>query len=63
MRRSVRAAVPIFARLRFLDLLAILFDPRRLRLVIEGPELGLHPDTLPAPRDMLIDASRYYDRG
>jgi len=44
--------------LRFLALLAILLDPSPPPLiVIEEPELGLHPDTLPVIRDLLLDAS------
>mgnify|MGYP003947330131 CR=1 FL=1 len=44
--------------LRFLALLAILLDPSPPPLVvIEEPELGLHPDTLPMIRDLLIEAS------
>lgn len=44
--------------LRFLSLLAILIDPGRASLVlIEEPELGLHPDVLPALRDLLVEAS------
>jgi len=44
--------------LRFLALLAILLDPFPPPLiVIEEPELGLHPDILPVIRDLLIDAS------
>lgn len=44
--------------LRFLALLAILVDPGPARLVIiEEPELGLHPDVLPALRDLLVEAS------
>lgn len=45
--------------LRFLSLLAILLDPSPPPvLVIEEPELGLHPDTLPVIRDLLLDASQ-----
>jgi predicted ATPase len=44
--------------LRYLALLAILLDPGPARLVIiEEPELGLHPDVLPTLRDLLIEAS------
>jgi predicted ATPase len=44
--------------LRYLSLLAILLDPGPVRLVlIEEPELGLHPDVLPALRDLLVEAS------
>jgi len=45
--------------LRFLYLVAILLDPTPPPLiVIEEPELGLHPDTLPVIRDLLLEASR-----
>lgn len=44
--------------LRYLALLAILLDPGPARLVIiEEPELGLHPDVLPSLRDLLVEAS------
>lgn len=44
--------------LRHLSLLAILLDPGSARLVlIEEPELGLHPDVLPGLRDLLVEAS------
>ena len=44
--------------LRYLSLLAILLDPGPARLVIiEEPELGLHPDVLPTLRDLLLEAS------
>jgi predicted ATPase len=44
--------------LRYLSLLAILIDPGPARLVlIEEPELGLHPDMLPGLRDLLVEAS------
>jgi predicted ATPase len=44
--------------LRYLALLAILLDPGPAKLVlIEEPELGLHPDVLPGLRDMLVEAS------
>lgn len=44
--------------LRYLSLLAILLDPGPARLVvIEEPELGLHPDVLPTLRDLLVEAS------
>ncbi len=44
--------------LRYLCLLAILVDPTPPPLiVIEEPELGLHPDILPSIRDLLVDAS------
>lgn len=45
--------------LRFLCLVAILLDPGPAPLiVIEEPELGLHPDILPMLRDLMIEASR-----
>jgi predicted ATPase len=44
--------------LRFLSMLAILLDPTPPPLVvIEEPELGLHPDILPVLRDLLVTAS------
>ncbi|MCB9529478.1 MAG: AAA family ATPase [Myxococcales bacterium] len=44
--------------LRYLCLLAILLDPGPARLVvIEEPELGLHPDVLPTLRDLMVEAS------
>jgi predicted ATPase len=44
--------------LRYLALLTILLDPGAAKLVlIEEPELGLHPDVLPALRDLLVEAS------
>lgn len=44
--------------LRYLCLLAVLLDPGPGRLVIiEEPELGLHPDVLPTLRDLLVEAS------
>lgn len=44
--------------LRYLSLLAILLDPGPARLVLlEEPELGLHPDVLPTLRDLLVEAS------
>jgi predicted ATPase len=47
--------------LRYLSLLAILLDPGPARLVvIEEPELGLHPDMLPTLRDLLIEASERF---
>ena len=43
--------------LRFLCLLAILLDPTpRSLVVIEEPELGLHPDILPTIRDLMVEA-------
>ena len=44
--------------LRYLCLLAILLDPEPpLLVVIEEPELGLHPDLMPKIADLLVDAS------
>jgi predicted ATPase len=44
--------------LRYLSLMAVLIDPGPARLVIiEEPELGLHPDILPTLRDILVEAS------
>lgn len=44
--------------LRYLCLLAILLDPEASPLlVIEEPELGLHPDMMPTLRDLMIEAS------
>ena len=44
--------------LRYLTLLAILFDPEPPRFIgIEEPELGLHPDLIPKMADLLVDAS------
>ena len=44
--------------LRYLCLLAILLDESPAPLiVIEEPELGLHPDMLPTLRDLLVSAS------
>lgn len=47
--------------LRYLSLLAVLLDPGPARLVIiEEPELGLHPDVLPTLRDLLCEASERF---
>jgi len=44
--------------LRYLCLLAILCHPNPLPLIcIEEPELGLHPDVLPMPAELLKEAS------
>lgn len=44
--------------LRYLCLLAMLLDPGAASLlVIEEPELGLHPDMLPTLRDLMAEAS------
>lgn len=45
--------------LRYLCLLAILCHPEPPPLIcLEEPELGLHPDILPAVADLLVDAAR-----
>jgi len=45
--------------LRYLCLMAILYDPKPPPLIcIEEPELGLHPDILPKLADHLVKASR-----
>jgi predicted ATPase len=45
--------------LGYLCILALLHDPSPPRLVcIEEPELGLHPDVLPAVAHLLVDASK-----
>ena len=44
--------------LRYLALLTILLGPGTARLVvIEEPELGLHPDVFPTLRDLMVEAS------
>lgn len=44
--------------LRYLCLITVLLDPGPAKLVvIEEPELGLHPDILPTLRDLMVDAS------
>lgn len=56
--RSVPAHRLSDGTLRYLCLLAILLDPDPPPLVaIEEPELGLHPDVLPALRDLMVAAS------
>lgn len=45
--------------LRYLFLIALLLDPTPPPLIcIEEPEIGLHPDILPAIAEMLIEASQ-----
>ncbi len=61
--RGLRQPVPATrlsdGTLRYLCLLAILCHPQPPPLIcLEEPELGLHPDILPALADLLIDASR-----
>ena len=47
--------------LRYLALLAVLLGPGPSRLVvIEEPELGLHPDVFPTLRDLLVEASERF---
>lgn len=56
--RSVPAHRLSDGTLRYLCLLAILLDPDPVPLVvIEEPELGLHPDMLPTLRDLMVAAS------
>jgi predicted ATPase len=56
--RSVPAHRLSDGTLRYLCLLAILLDPGPAPLVIiEEPELGLHPDVLPTLRDLMVEAS------
>lgn len=56
--RSVPAHRLSDGTLRYLCLLAILLDPDPPPLVvIEEPELGLHPDILPTLRDLMVAAS------
>ncbi len=56
--RSVPAHRLSDGTLRYLCLLAILLDTSPSPLVvIEEPELGLHPDILPTLRDLLVEAS------
>jgi predicted ATPase len=56
--RSVPAYRLSDGTLRYLCLLAVLLDPDAASLiVIEEPELGLHPDVLPALRDLMLAAS------
>lgn len=44
--------------LKFLCLLAILLDPSPPPLIVlEEPELGMHPDTFPILHDLLVEAS------
>ena len=60
--RGGKVAVPATrlsdGTIRYLSLLAILYDPQPPPLVcIEGPELGLHPDILPGLAKLLREAS------
>lgn len=58
-RRSVPAHRLSDGTLRYLCLLAILLDAGSAPLVvIEEPELGLHPDVLPTLRDLMVEASQ-----
>ncbi len=57
-RHTVSALRLSDGTLRYLALVAILLDPGPTGLVvIEEPELGLHPDLLPLLRDLLVEAS------
>ena len=56
--RSIPATRLSDGTLRYLCLLAVLLHPEPPSLIgIEEPELGLHPDLLPALADLLVDAS------
>jgi predicted ATPase len=56
--RSIPARRLSDGTLRYLCLLTILLDPEASPLiVIEEPELGLHPDMMPTLRDLMIEAS------
>jgi predicted ATPase len=56
--RAIRAERLSDGTLRFLCLLAILLQPETASLIVlEEPELGLHPDALLAIRDLLVEAS------
>lgn len=57
-RRVVPAHRLSDGTLRYLCLLAILLDPQPPPLIVlEEPELGIHPDLLPTLRDLLVSAS------
>jgi predicted ATPase len=57
-KRSVPAHRLSDGTLRYLCLLAVLLDADPAPLVvIEEPELGLHPDVLPTLRDLMVEAS------
>jgi len=56
--RAIRAERLSDGTLRFLCLLAILLQPETASLIVlEEPELGLHPDALLVIRDLLVEAS------
>jgi predicted ATPase len=56
--RSIPASRLSDGTLRYLCLLAILCHPLPPPLIcLEAPELGLHPDILPAVAELLVDAS------
>jgi predicted ATPase len=56
--RSVAAQRLSDGTLRYLCLLAILLAPEQAPLIVlEEPELGLHPDILPSLRDLMLEAS------
>jgi predicted ATPase len=57
--RSIPARRLSDGTLRYLCLLSILLAPEASPLiVIEEPELGLHPDMMPTLRDLLLEASK-----
>lgn len=57
-RRQIPAGRLSDGTLRYLALLAILLDPEPPPLLlIEEPELALHPDVLPTLRDLMLEAS------
>lgn len=56
--RSVSSQRLSDGTMRYICLLAMLLDPGAASLlVIEEPELGLHPDMLPTLRDLMVEAS------
>jgi predicted ATPase len=56
--RSIAAQRLSDGTLRYLCLLAILLAPEQAPLIVlEEPELGLHPDILPSLRDLMLEAS------
>jgi predicted ATPase len=57
--RETHAARLSDGTLRHLSLLAILLNAKASPLIIlEEPELGLHPDLMPGLRDLLVEASK-----
>ncbi len=56
--RPIRASRLSDGTLRFLALLAVLYDPDPPPVIcLEEPELGMHPDIIPVIAEMLIEAS------